>query len=114
MTVLSEGSSTTVVAVPTRYTCSAFIAAAAIAVATGFFLIVLGAGFGLMLRTSTGTFLTLGAIWVLAAQAFAFAAGGHVTGLLIGPKLETHRDEEYRAGGDGLVIGAVTRAGARG
>src|ERR1700761_1406081 len=110
MSVLSEGSSPTVVSVPNRFNWSAVIAGAAVAVATGFFLIVLGAGFGLMLRTTTGTFLTLGAIWVLAAQAFAFAAGGHVTGLLIGPKLETLRDEEYRAGSHGLVMWAVTVA----
>ncbi len=109
MTILSEGSSTTVV-VTNRFNWSAVIAGAAVAVATGFFLIVLGAGFGLMLR-STGTFLTLGAIWVLAAQAFAFAAGGHVTGLLIGPRLETLREEEYRAGSHGLVMWAVTVAG---
>ena len=110
MTVLSEGTSPTVAATSFRFNWSAVIAGAAVAAATGFFLIVLGAGFGLMLRSSTGTFLTLGAIWVLAAQAFGFAAGGHVTGRLIGPRLETRKEEEFRAGSHGLVMWAITVA----
>jgi hypothetical protein len=110
MTVLSEGTNPIPVTTGFRFNWSAVIAGAAVAAATGFFLIVLGAGFGLMLRSSTGTFLTLGAIWVLAAQAFGFAIGGHVTGRLIGPKLETHREEEFRAGSHGLVMWAITVA----
>jgi hypothetical protein len=110
MTVISEGSGTTVVAARYRFNWSAVIAGAAVAAATGFFLIVLGAGFGLMLRSSTGTFVTLGAIWVLAAVAFGYAAGGHVTGRLIGPALETKREEEFRAGSHGLVMWAITTA----
>ena len=110
MTVISEGTNTTVVAVPTRFNWSAVIAGAAVAAATGFFLIVLGAGFGLMLRSSAGTFMTLGAVWVLAAQAFGFAAGGHVTGRLMGAKLETKKEEEFRAGTHGLVMWAITVA----
>ncbi|HVW72231.1 MAG TPA: hypothetical protein VHC39_01220 [Rhizomicrobium sp.] len=111
MTVLSEGSNSVIVTTPGfRFNWSAVIAGAAVAAATGFFLIMLGAGFGLMLRSSTGTFLTLGAIWVLAAQAFGFAAGGHVAGRLIGPRLETHREEEFRAGAHGLVMWAITVA----
>lgn len=110
MTVLSEGSNPAIAPGAFRFNWSAVIAGAAVAAATGFFLIVLGAGFGLMLRSSTGTFLTLGAIWVLAAQAFGFAAGGHVTGRLMGPKLETHREEEFRAGSHGLVMWAITVA----
>ena len=110
MTAISEGSATTAVAAPLHLNWGAVIAGAAVAAATGFFLIVLGAGFGLMLRSSAGTFLTLGAVWVLAAQAFAFAAGGHVTGRLIGAKLETKREEELRAGAHGLVMWALTVA----
>ena len=110
MTVLSEGSNRTVASTHFHFNWSAVIAGAAVAAATGFFLIVLGAGFGLMLRSSAGTFLTLGAIWVLAAQAFGFAAGGHVTGRLIGPKLETKKEEEFRAGSHGLVMWAITVA----
>ena len=76
------------------------IGGAAVAVATAFFLIVLGAGFGLTLmpRQPGGGFFTLGAIYFLAAQAFGFVAGGHVTGRLIGPALESKREEEWRAG----------------
>ncbi|MDB5734967.1 MAG: hypothetical protein JWN16_1604 [Alphaproteobacteria bacterium] len=88
----------------------AVIAGAVVAAATGFFLITLGAGFGLVLSSpnAAGTFLTLGAIWVLAAQAFGFAAGAHVTGRLIGPARETSREEEWRAGSHGLVMWAIT------
>jgi len=88
----------------------AVIAGAAVAAATGFFLVTLGAGFGLVLSSpnAAGTFLTLGAIWVLAAQAFGFAAGAHVTGRLIGPARESSREEEWRAGTHGLVMWAIT------
>jgi len=113
-TVLSESPdrSATIVSDDTdhRFQWSAVIAGAAVASATSFFLIVLGAGFGLTLmpRNGSGTFLTLGAIYVLAAQAFGFAAGGHVAGRLIEPALETRREEEWRAGLHGLVMWAIT------
>lgn len=113
-TVLSEGPdrSATIVSDDDnrRFQWSAVIAGAAVASATAFFLIVLGAGFGLTLmpRSGSGTFLTLGAIYVLAAQAFGFAAGGHVAGRLIGPALESKREEEWRAGLHGLVMWAIT------
>jgi hypothetical protein len=113
-TVLSEGPerSATIVSDDTnhRFHWSAAIAGAAVASAVVFFLIVLGAGFGLTLmpRNGGGTFLTLGAIYVLAAQAFGFAAGGHVAGRLIGPAVETRREEEWRAGLHGLVMWAIT------
>ena len=110
MTVLSEGSNPIHVHTSFHFNWSAVIAGAAVAAATGFFLVMLGAGFGLMLRSTTGTFVTLGAIWVLAAQVFGFALGGHVTGRLIGAKLETHREEEFRAGAHGLVMWAITVA----
>jgi hypothetical protein len=113
-TVLSEGPdrSATIVSDDShsRFQWSAVIAGAVVASATAFFLVMLGAGFGLTLmpRTGGGTFLTLGAIYVLAAQAFGFAAGGHVAGRLIGPALETRREEEWRAGLHGLVVWAIT------
>ncbi len=60
-----------------------------------------GLRFGLELVSrqpdDAGTFLTLGAIYFLAAQAFGLAAGGHVTGRLIGPTRETAPEEEFRA-----------------
>lgn len=113
-TVLSEGSdrSATIVSDDTDrgFQWSAVIAGAAVASATAFFLVVLGAGFGLTLMPRNGgsAFFTLGAIYVLAAQAFGFAAGGHVAGRLIGPALETRREEEWRAGLHGLVMWAMT------
>lgn len=117
-TVLSEGSvaSATIVSDETanRFNWGAVFAGAAVAIATGFFLTILGAGFGLTLmpRGGSATFLTLGAIWVLASQAFGFAAGGHVTGRLIGQAVETRKEEEIRAGAHGLVVWAVTVAGS--
>jgi hypothetical protein len=113
-TILSDSPGTaTVVRDPGRFNWSAVIGGGAVAVATAFFLTVLGAGFGLTLmpRQPGGSFFTLGAIYVLAAQAFGFAAGGHVTGRLIGPALESRREEEWRAGLHGLVMWAMTVAG---
>jgi hypothetical protein len=111
-TVLSEGPDrgATIVSDDNRFQWGAAIAGAAVASATAFFLVVLGAGFGLTLMPRNGgaTFLTLGAIYFLAAQAFGFAAGGHVAGRLIGPALETRREEEWRAGLHGLVMWAIT------
>ena len=112
-TVLSDGSpgSATIVS-DNRFNWGAVIAGAAVATATAFFLTILGAGFGLTLmpRGGSTTFLTLGAIYVLAAQAFGFAAGGHVTGRLIGQAVETAKEEEIRAGAHGLVMWAITVA----
>jgi len=114
-TVLAEDSATIVSDDRAgRFNWSAVIGGAAVAVATGFFLTVLGAGFGLTLvsrQPGTG-FFTLGAIYVLAAQAFGFVAGGHVTGRLIGPALESRKEEEWRAGLHGLVMWAITIAAA--
>jgi hypothetical protein len=106
-TVLPEG---TVVNndTPYRFNWSAVIAGSAVAAATIFFLITLGAGFGLALGGGGAVFFSLGAIYVLAAQAFGFAAGGHVAGRLIGPAIESKKEEEYRAGAHGLVVWAIT------
>jgi hypothetical protein len=114
-TILSEGSggSATIINDTTgHFNWTAVIGGAAVAVATGFFLTLLGAGFGLTLmpRQPGGGFFTLGAIYFLAAQAFGFVAGGHVTGRLIGPALESKKEEEWRAGLAGLVMWAIAVA----
>ncbi len=112
-TVLSEDSATIVSDDRlVGFSWSAAIGGAAVAVATGFFLTVLGAGLGLTLmpRQPGAGFFTLGAIYFLAAQAFGFVAGGHVTGRLIGPALESKKQEEWRAGLAGLVMWAITVA----
>lgn len=113
-TVLSEDTATIVSDDGVgRFNWSAAIAGAAVAVATGFFLTMLGMGLGLTLmpRQPGAGFLTLGAIYFLAAQAFGFVAGGHVTGRLIGPAVESRREEEWRAGLAGLVMWAITVTG---
>ncbi|HEY5339126.1 MAG TPA: hypothetical protein VIJ85_13045 [Rhizomicrobium sp.] len=95
-----------------RFSWSAAFAGAFVATAVTFFLLALGTGFGLSLvsvqTTSAPTFLTLGAIYFLAAQAFGFAVGGHLAGRLIGPAPETAREEEFRSAAHGLVVWALT------
>jgi hypothetical protein len=109
-TILSDGSDAAIVSDENRFDWGAVLAGAAVATATAFFLTVLGAGFGLTLmpRGASTAFFTLGAIYVLAAQAFGFAAGGHVVGRLIGQAVETKKEEEIRAGAHGLVMWAIT------
>jgi hypothetical protein len=81
---------------------------AVVGTATIFFLLTLGAGVGLSLVPASGVatkgFLTLGAIYFFAAQAFGFAVGGHLVGRLIGPMMETDREEEFRAAAHGLAV----------
>jgi hypothetical protein len=86
-----------------------------VATAVTFFLLVLGSGFGLLLINpvkhtgpSLPVFLTGGAIYFFAAQAFGFAVGGHIAGRLLGPQIESRVQEEFRAAAHGLVTWAVT------
>ncbi len=94
-----------------RFSWGVAFAGAAVATATIFFLLSLGSGVGLSLVSARGAaepaFLTLGAIYFLAAQAFGFAVGGHLAGRLIGPAPETAKEEEFRAGAHGLVVWAI-------
>lgn len=115
-TVLNEDTATIISddASPKRFSWSAAFAGAFVATAVTLLLLTLGSGVGLSLVTvkhatqsGTVTFLTLGAIYFLVAQAFGFAAGGHIVGRMIGPALETDRDEEFRAGTHGLVSWAL-------
>jgi hypothetical protein len=73
------------------------------------FQIFVGSGLALTsVRTATvagaKTFLTLGAIYFVAAQAFGFAVGGHVTGRLLPPALEESKEERFRADAHGLAV----------
>src|SRR5437868_12098851 len=77
-------------------------------------LLILGSGFGLLLVNplrhtgpSLPVFLTAGAIYFLAAQAFGFAVGGHLAGRLLGPLYESHVQEEFRAAAHGFVAWAI-------
>lgn len=91
-----------------RFSWAATFAGAVVGTAVIFFLLTLGAGVGLSLVPARGvtniSFLTLGAIYFLAAQAMGFAAGGHLVGRLIGPMAETDREEEFRAAAHGLTV----------
>lgn len=88
------------------------------AMAVTLVLLMLGSGFGLLLADplrhtgpSLPTFLTAGAMYFLAAQAFGFAVGGHLAGRLLGAVVETRGQEELRAGAHGLVSWAVAILG---
>lgn len=118
-TVLNEDGAATIVsgdgdndgAFAHRFSWSSAIAGAVLATAVTFFLLALGSGFGLALvpaaHVAKPTFLTLGALYFLVAQAFGFAAGGHLAGRLIGPAAETRKEEEFRSAAHGLVVWAL-------
>jgi hypothetical protein len=112
--VLSEDSATIVRDDVNRFNWSAAIVGAVIATAVTFFLVTLGSGVGLALfsvpnASATGlkAFLTLGATYFFAAEAFGFAVGGHIAGRLIGPAAENTKEEEFRAGAHGLAVWAI-------
>jgi hypothetical protein len=97
-----------------RFSWGLAIAGGVAATAVTFFLLSLGAGFGLLLVhpiTRTGpsmpAFLTGGAIYFLSAQALGFAIGGHLAGRLLGPIVESRIQEEFRAAAHGLIAWAV-------
>jgi hypothetical protein len=101
-----------------RFSWGLAIAGGVAATATTFFLLTLGSGFGLLLvnpQTHSGpsmpVFLTGGAIFFIAAQAFGFAAGGHLAGRLLGPLVESHEQEEFRAEAHGFIAWAVAVLG---
>ncbi len=107
-TVLSDD--TILVAEEHHFNWGAAIAGAIAATATGFFLLTLGSGVGLALASPqhSTAFLTLGAIYFFAAQAFGFTVGGYLVGRLIGPEVEATREEEFRAAAHGFVMWALT------
>ncbi|HEY1708150.1 MAG TPA: hypothetical protein VGG10_07780 [Rhizomicrobium sp.] len=118
-TVVSDDSVTTVIdesagSTGHRIAWSAVFGGALVVTAVTFFLVALGSGFGLSLVTvrhatanSAITFLTLGAIYFFAAQAFGFAAGGHFAGRLMGPVLENENEEQFLAAAHGLITWAL-------
>ncbi len=111
--IRAEDTATIVTEEGARFSWKIAIAGAVAAIATSFFLITLGSGIGLALASpahskSAGTFLTLGAIYFLAAQAFGFAVGGYLVGRLIGPEVESTEEEEFRAAAHGFVMWALS------
>jgi hypothetical protein len=98
-----------------RFSWGLVIAGGVIATAVTFALLVLGAGFGLLLVnpvTHAGptlpTFLTGGAIYFVVAQAFGLAVGGHVVGRILGRLYESKVQEEFRAEAHGFAVWAAT------
>jgi len=97
-----------------RFHWGIIIGGAIAAAATSFFLITLGTGVGLALAPAhpttgkTATFITLGAVYFFAAQAFGFAVGGYLVGRLIGPEpQENRKEEEFLAAAHGFVMWAA-------
>src|SRR5580700_10757043 len=91
-----------------RFSWGLAIAGGVVATAVTFFLLILGSGFGLLLINpvkhsgpSLPAFLTGGAIYFFAAQAFGFAVGGHLAGRLLGPQIESRIQEDFRAAAHG-------------
>jgi hypothetical protein len=111
--ILTEDSTTIVAEDSSRFSWGITIVGAVAATATSFFLITLGTGVGLGMAkipttsADTTTFLTLGAIWFFASQAFGFAVGGYLVGRLIGPQAENSKEEEFRASAHGFVMWAI-------
>jgi hypothetical protein len=101
-----------------RFSWGLAFAGGLVAIAVTLVLLILGSGFGLLLVNpvrhtgpSAPVFLTAGAIYFLAAQAFGFAVGGHLAGRLLGPVLETRGQEELRAAAHGLVSWGIAILG---
>ncbi|HEX3430038.1 MAG TPA: hypothetical protein VHT03_04050 [Rhizomicrobium sp.] len=102
-----------------RFSWGLAFAGGVVAIVVTLVLLILGSGFGLLLVNplkhtgpSLPTFLTAGAIYFFAVQAFGFAVGGHLAGRLLGPVIETRGQEELRAAAHGLVAWAVAIVGA--
>jgi len=93
---------------------SSVIAGALVALAVSFLVIALGAGIGLALASPFGlgpsaAALTIaGAVWLILAQAFGFAAGGFVAGRMRGTTAPIVSGEtRFRDGAHGFVAWAL-------
>jgi hypothetical protein len=93
---------------------SAAIAGAFAATAVAFIIISLGSGIGLSLASPYGTgpsvkTLTIaGAVWLVMAHAFGFAAGGYLAGRLRSPANDGLVDEtRFRDGAQGFLVWAI-------
>lgn len=102
-----------ILAHPREFHWGAVIAGSISAAAVSFFLMTLGSGIGLALVSPVNppapdaAFLTLGAIYFFAVQAFGFAVGGYLVGRLIGPEVENTEEEEFRTAAHGLTMWAL-------
>jgi hypothetical protein len=112
--ILTEDAITIVADEGRRFNWGATIVGAIGATATMAFLLALGAGVGLSFLSVPSTarsatvFLSLGAIYFFAVQAFGFAVGGYLAGRLIGPAAESTKEEEFRAAVHGFTVWALS------
>lgn len=113
-TILTDDSTTIVADEGHRLSWGIVVSGAVAAIAVTFFLLTLGSGVGLAfarvphagIHPNAG-FLTAGGIYFLASQAFGFAVGGYLVGRLIGPEIETKKEEEFRAAAHGFTMWAL-------
>lgn len=98
----------------TPFSWSAAIAGAFAATAVAFIIISLGSGIGLSLASPYGSgpsvkALTIaGAVWLVMAHAFGFAAGGYLAGRLRSPANDGLVDEtRFRDGAQGFLVWAI-------
>ena len=118
--VLSEDTTTIIQDEGSRFEWAAVVAGAIIGTAITFFLVSVGTGLGLSLvsvhgATASGAkaFVTAGAVYFLAANAFGFAIGGYVVGRMMKGELFDTEEEHFRTDvhalavwGIGVVFGA--------
>ena len=108
--VLTKDATTVVAEETSRFNWGVTIVGAVGATATMVFLMALGAGVGLSFLSlpptakSATVFLTLGAVYFFAVQAFGFGVGGYLAGRLIGPAAENTKEEEFRAAAHGFAV----------
>lgn len=110
--IVTEDTTTIVADEAPRFNWGVTIVGALAATATTFFLATLGVGVGLGMASipaaASATFLTIGAIYFFAAQAFGFTVGGYLVGRLIGPEpMENRKEEEFRAAAHGFAMWAL-------
>jgi hypothetical protein len=111
--VVTEDATTIVADDGSRFNWGIALVGAIGATATMVFLVALGVGVGLSFLSvpptarSATVFLSLGAIYFFAAQAFGFAVGGYLAGRLIGPAAENTKEEEFRAAAHGFAVWAL-------
>lgn len=119
--VLSEDTTTIVRDEPSPFEWGAVVAASIIGTAITFFLVSVGTGIGLSLVSVHGatapgakTFVTGGAVYFLAANAFGFAVAGYVAGRMMRGVFSNSEEDHFRTDvhalavwGLGVVFGAV-------
>lgn len=112
--VLSEDTATIIQDEGSRFEWAAVVAGAIIGTAMTFFLVSVGTGLGLSLASvhgatasGTKTFVTAGAVYFLAANAFGFAIGGYVVGRMMKGEFYDSEKEHFRTDVHALAVWGI-------